>query len=183
MKTHSKIVLAVAAVIGAAAIATATLADGGRGYGKFGRYGGDHRPGYGMGHSSGHGMGGHMGAGMGAGMGYGMDMMRELDPDGTGKIDLKALEQRRAERFNKFDANGDGKLTLEEYKTLCSDARNTSMVRRFQYHDRDGDGVIGQSDFVNAWGAHMKYMDRDGDGVIEPGEMHHRRGWKHDDDD
>jgi len=150
----------VAVVLGAAIAATGTWA------------GGDRHSMHGMWHKAGFG-------GYGKHQGH-MQMMQELDPEGTGKIDLKAFEQKRRDRFRNFDGDGDGKLSLGEYEGLWREAMHRQMVRRFQSHDRDGDGVISETDFLDPMQRMLSFVDRNGDGVIERSEMRRRHG---DDDD
>ena len=69
-------------------------------------------------------------------------MLEEMDPEGTGKIGLKAFEKGNRDRFRKFDSDNDGKLSLTEYEDLWSQAMRVKMIRQFQIHDRDGDGAV-----------------------------------------
>ena len=69
-----------------------------------------------------------------------------LDKNGDGFIDAKDLERATAERialaskrfFRRFDADGDGKVTRDEFNRFAKE--------RFASHDVDDDGKITEAD-------------------------------------
>ena len=77
------------------------------------------------------GMGPHHGDGMGEGMGEGMHHRHGAHHDGEAAA---GREQRRARRFARLDADGDGRITEAEFKQ--------HHAERFQALDADDDGVI-----------------------------------------
>lgn len=125
-------------------------------------YGG---PGYGR-HGGGYGM-------MNSGMRE--SMMRFMDPDGSGKIDIKQVEARLNEQFAKHDANKDGKLSVDEFQTFWNEHTRIMAVRKFQRHDVDGKGYLTPEDLTNHVKQRLSWKDANGDGIIEQSEM--RRGY------
>lgn len=74
------------------------------------------------------------GAGPGPGhplhRGPGGKMMMQLDTDGDGQIsraELQAAQQRQLERFEKADANADGKLTRDEMRAMRAQWRGIGV--------------------------------------------------------
>ncbi len=131
----------------------------------------------GMGHS-GMGHSGMGGPGMGGpGMGGGR-MMQDFDSDQDGSFTQEDVDKARAERFARFDANGDGVLDLDEYQALWLDAMRERMVRGFQLHDRDGDAMVTLEEFQATTGDLVARRDRNGDGEITRDEMQRRQHGK-----
>jgi len=75
--------------------------------------------------------------------GYGFD---DFDKDGDGMLTLgeyealwiDAMRERMVDRFQDHDANGDGKVTAEEFGDRFAD-----MVK---FMDTNGDGILDESD-------------------------------------
>jgi len=78
------------------------------------------------------------------------DMLRKLDTDKSGKIDLKELkaererivEERVKGAFERLDANKDGKISKEEAKGLIKE--------HFDRIDRNKDGSIDREELLQA---------------------------------
>lgn len=90
-----------------------------------------------------HGGGMHGGGMFGGAPGYGMgmfggDMMPGLGAQG----DPAALAERLEALFERFDADGNGALSLEEFTALHTELMREAIVDRFQYLDDDGDGAV-----------------------------------------
>lgn len=96
-----------------------------------------------------------------------LELIERYDADGSGSLTQVEIDAGRAARLGEFDADGNGTLSLAEYEALWLDAMRESMVRRFQRHDRDGDGQVTAEEF----GRRMEHMvmmrDRNGDGVLD----------------
>ncbi|KAL0396694.1 UNVERIFIED_CONTAM: Calmodulin-like protein 30 [Sesamum calycinum] len=89
--------------------------------------------------------------------------------------------------FDKFDANGDGKISLEEYKqalkVLGGGATTTAeAAKSFRVADADGDGFIDLEEFSKVYSsdggaksgdiqAAFRVFDSDGDGKISAEEL------------
>ncbi len=153
MKRHTKIAIAAVAVLGVGTLAAASYAGGGHS-----RYGGHGESGMGM-----HGMGGGMGGGMHEMM-LGFDanedgklsqeeidtgranQLKKFDKDGNGTLNvaeyqalwLDVMRERMVDRFQGHDADGDGKITVQEFGK-----RFANMV---EFMDSNDDGVLDESD-------------------------------------
>ncbi|WP_189988514.1 EF-hand domain-containing protein [Thalassobaculum fulvum] len=158
--TRSKLTLATALVLAAAAGTTAALAHGPDGMKPGGMMmpGGDHR----------------------ARM---EQRFQEMDADKDGKVTAAEMQAARAARFAAIDANGDGKLSVEE----MDDARKAQRLERLQrmvvWLDADGDGMLSAAEYDPRKGRMMARMDDNGDGAVSMEEMrdagkrfHHRSG-------
>jgi len=142
------------------------------------------------------GWGGGPGPGMGMGMGRGMGnpdapwrgRFASLDTNRDGFIGRDELRTQAEAVFAVMDADGDGRLTLQEYKSVrmgpqrgFNPARQAMMqsrkVARFAPMDTDHDGRVSRAEFLAAHGdAMFARMDRDGDGRVSPLEFR-RHGW------
>ena len=123
-------------------------------------------------------MGGPMGGLMGG------RIFERFDANGDGKLTQAEIDQVQAERLAAFDADGNGQLTLEEYEALWLATARPFMVDRFQAQDDDGDGVITAEEFAARPEAMLQQFDRNGDGKLTQAELRpDRRGWWNDGDD
>ncbi len=135
--------------------------------------------------------GGGMGMGMGMGMGNPDAPWRArfaaIDTDKSGAIDMAEMRSNAALVFAAMDANGDGKLTRDEYMAVRLGAQrgyNTSRqaamqerkAARFAPMDTNRDGTVSEAEFV-AHHADVLFaaMDRNGDGRITPTEFRRHR--------
>lgn len=167
MKRSTVIALAATALagIGVTGIAASVFAAGDwGGHRRWSAHGGGH-----------HEMGGHRG--------HDTDMMAFFDADKDGRLTQDEIDTVRAGQLEKFDADGDGTLSLAEYQALWLDAMRERMVDRFQDHDADGDGRVTGAEFGRRFAEMVRYMDSNGDGVLDAEDMrrHHRGGQGADD--
>ena len=97
------------------------------------------------------------------------------------EVAIKTLPQefsQDADRLARFDGNGDGKLSLEEYHALWLDAIRARLVDRFQHLDEDGDAAVTREEFLKPYARLVAHMDQNGDGAIGFDDMRHRgREW------
>jgi Ca2+-binding EF-hand superfamily protein len=148
MTRTTKLLLASGALaLGATAFAGASLADGGWG-----------------------GREGHARWG-----GFGPGFFEMFDVNGDGRLTQAEIDQVRQQRLAKFDTNGDGKLSLEEYQALWMDAMHVRMVRAFQAHDADGDGLVTVEEFTAPYSHVVSRLDTNGDGQLTQDELRHRQ--------
>jgi hypothetical protein len=67
---------------------------------------------------------------------------RRYDANRDGEVTQVEIDTNRLARHGKYDVNGDGKLSLEEFQGLWMEAYRLRMVREFQEFDVDGDAVV-----------------------------------------
>jgi Ca2+-binding EF-hand superfamily protein len=191
MKTPAKIILAAGAASIIAIAATAAGAQGrgwhdGRhhgfrdgdcydcGYGSMHHGYGSMHHGYRQGRH--HGWRGHRGW-----RGHGMrhrfrKMLERYDANGDRKLTQEEINSNREAWLKEFDADGNGKLSLDEFKQLWLKARAERIVRSFQRFDRDGDAGITLQEYQRPLANIVERRDRNGDGAIGRDDM--RRGGK-----
>jgi Ca2+-binding EF-hand superfamily protein len=138
----------------------------------------------------------HMGerGGRGWGRGHGGDwgghrgghhraerLFERFDVNEDGVITEAEIEEVRARDFSSADADGNGEVSLEEFKAAFMERSNDRMVRAFQFLDRDGDGTVTQEEIDQVANRMFNRLDRDGNGTVE--RMHGARADRDDDDD
>jgi hypothetical protein len=116
--------------------------------------------------------GGHGGPGR---MGV-MMLFDRFDTNGDGRVTREELAATRADQMTRFDASRDGALTLEEFTGLWQEFTREMMVRAFQMHDRDGDGRVTAEELARPTERMLGWLDRDGDGAVARDELRGRDG-------
>lgn len=94
-------------------------------------------------------------------------IFERFDVDKDGAITQAEIEEVRTADFAAADTNGDGEISLEEFKAAFVERSNDRMVRIFQRLDRDGDGIVTQAEADRAANRMFNRLDRDGNGVVE----------------
>lgn len=176
MKTTSKIAIAAAALIAVGALGTAAFA-----HRQSGGYGGGH---HGAGHGGGYHRRGHGGGGYGrghhrGGKGHGRrhrarQMMERYDTNNDRKVTQEEINTNREAWYKEFDANNDGKLSLDEFKQLFLKARAQRIVRQFQRFDLDGDAGLTSDEYLKPMADLVEMRDRNGDGALSHEDMRRR---------
>jgi len=92
-------------------------------------------------------------------------------------IDAKAAltqeekKERLEKRFNKMDANNNGKVSYKEF--------TAKMKKKFQKFDQDSNGILSHDEFVNAWKHKgkkaFKKLDTDNSGSITASEFNAKK--------
>lgn len=151
MKTRTKILAASAVVVvGVAALAGPGLAQRAQ------------RGAMGM-------MGGMMG-GLGA-----EQLVREVDTDRDGRITQAELDAAVNARFARFDADQNGRLSLDEFTALWADLTRPVAVRAFQFLDPNGDASVTKAEVDERFGGLVQRLDRNGDGALSMQDRGHHR--------
>jgi len=135
------------------------------------------------GHGWGQGWEGH------GGMGHGRMMMRNMleryDANGDGKLTEDEIDGARAASYGEFDADKNGNLSLQEFQGLWLKDHQQRIVRSFQRLDRNGDGQVTVDEYKRPMADLVADMDQNGDGALNrddhprggmggPGMMHRR---------
>jgi Ca2+-binding EF-hand superfamily protein len=134
-------------------------------------------------------MDGRGGPGQGFGRGHGMRggkqraerLFERFDVNKDGVITKAEIEEIRTQEFASADTDGNGEISLEEFKAEFLTRSNDRMVRAFQFMDRDGDGSVTQEETDILANRMFNMLDRDGNGTVE--RVRGPRGPAADDDD
>ncbi|MCP3969547.1 MAG: calcium-binding protein [Rhodobacteraceae bacterium] len=86
------------------------------------------------------------GNGPGEGRGGPVMLLERFDANGDGAVTLEEMQGAAAARFTEADTNGDGMLSAEEM-AAAADAQRAKrqanrIARRIERHDTDGDGML-----------------------------------------
>lgn len=179
MRTRTKVTIAASAAVLLASLGVAGISHAsGSGWDHYGK-------GYHDGERHGrHGMSGKEGRRGHHGGRHLMSMFNDFDADGDGKLTQAEIDDARRGQLSRFDTDGNGVLSLQEYEALWLDAMRERMVDRFQNLDADGDATITTAEFAEPFARAVRFMDRNDDGAISRDDMgRHRRMRDRDDDD
>ena len=126
-----------------------------------------------VGHGEAHGWakrgGWHGGGGMM--MEPALQLFEQADGDKDGRLTRAELDAFAAANLQRFDANGDGRLGLEEFQGLWTEFTRPVRVRAFQFVDHDGDGGLTTAELQEPLDRALDQLDRDGDGSIARDEL------------
>jgi Ca2+-binding EF-hand superfamily protein len=104
----------------------------------------------------------------------GPSLFDTYDTNEDGKLTQAEVDAARQQQLTRFDRDGNGRLTLEEYQALWLDAMREPMVRRFQAHDRDGDAVVTVEEFQARFSDLVEDRDDNNDGELTQDELRSR---------
>jgi len=171
MRNRTKIILASSAafalVVGAVGIVSAEMRT--------------HGGGQSMHQTSWTGHGGGMHGGMQGGPMQMMDkMFDKFDVNKDGAVSKAEIAQVRKAELAKYDADKDGKLSLNEFQNLWLEMARERMVDHFQRLDNNGDAVVTEDEVASPMDRMMSFMDQNGDGKLTKKELlslgHHKGG-------
>lgn len=110
-------------------------------------------------------------------------LVERFDVDGDGKLTQAEVDEARKALLAKHDGDSDGKLTLAEFQNLWLDVMQLRVVRGFQRIDRDGDAAITQDEFLKPFSKVVERMDRNDDGALDKEDRRYRKHRRHHGDD
>ena len=111
--------------------------------------------------------------------GMGAELLQNVDKNGDGALSQDEINAAVDGRFAEFDANKDGKLSLEEFQALWADLTRPIAVRAFQFLDPNGDAALDRAEVDKRFGSIVARLDRNNDGKLSPEDRPHDMRWHH----
>jgi len=100
--------------------------------------------------------------------GGGKAIFKMLDADGDGKVTLDEMLNRASKRFDETDQNSDGEISVGEMADRMERRRlERRAERRLRRMDYDGDGKVTKSEIESRVKKRFALLDANDDGVIE----------------
>ena len=93
-------------------------------------------------------------------------LLREVDTDRDGRMTQAEIDAAVSARFARFDADGNGRLSLDEFNALWADVTRPAAVRAFQFMDPNGDASVTKAEVEERTGRLVQRFDRNGDGAL-----------------
>ena len=113
-----------------------------------------------------------------------LTMLERYDSNGDGKLTQSEIVEGRNSRLAAFDADQDGALTLQEFEGLWLDTMRPFMVDMYQRFDEDGDARVTADEYTQPFAKMMTWLDRNDDGAIDKSDLPRgKRHWDDDEDD
>lgn len=94
-------------------------------------------------------------------------LFERFDVNKDGVITEAEIAEVRTADFTTADADGNGEISLEEFKAQFLERSSDRMVRAFQFLDSDGDGTVTQEEIDVVANRMFNRLDRDGNGTVE----------------
>ncbi len=92
-----------------------------------------------------------------------------VDTDRNQVIDAEEMTRVRAKRFSRYDGDGDGQVSLDEFNFAVPEDLGDEIerrARRFRVMDQDGDGQLTSDEYLSFGGRVIQAADVDGDGSV-----------------
>jgi Ca2+-binding EF-hand superfamily protein len=93
--------------------------------------------------------------------------LASFDRDGNGIVSRDEMRAAETERFQKMDANHDGRLTLDELSAV----RKEQAAEHFAKQDKNGDGQLSRAEVTKMPDAVFARLDQNGDGQLSKDEL------------
>jgi len=101
--------------------------------------------------------------------GMGKGLIERADGNGDGKLSLDEYKAGRAQRFSRMDADSDGKLSLAEIDQAAQGMpRRSEMLKAA---DTNGDGLVTLEEFNASSKGEFAHLDADKDGFVTADEL------------
>lgn len=98
-------------------------------------------------------------------------MMKSLDPDNDGTVDLTEAKNAAAAEFKKLDKDNDGTLDAKELKGVLK----KGAIKKA---DPDNDGTLDLKEYTAVVEKDFKAADPDNDGTLSEAELQSKKGQK-----
>ena len=105
--------------------------------------------------------------------------LQRFDANNDGKVTQEEINTVKSEQFAKYDKDGNGVLSLEEWQAMRQDRMKERQAQGFSRHDANGDGGISKEEFLAKSNRWMERMDHNGDHMIDQDEMGQHHGYGH----
>ncbi|XWN34227.1 MAG: EF-hand domain-containing protein [Devosia sp.] len=114
-----------------------------------------------------------------------MPILRKADTNRDRALTQEEIDTFVAGQVAEADTDGDGNLSLEEFRTVWLSITGPVMVDSFQMLDDDGNGIITVEERDERFGDAVSRFDRNGDGQLSRADRRgkHHRGHRGDRDD
>jgi hypothetical protein len=101
----------------------------------------------------------------------GAERLDQYDANSDGAITQNEIDAMQQERFERFDTDANGLMSLEEYGPFWQERNRSRMVERFQRFDDDGNSGLTPDEFEKRSSKLVIRLDANNDGVITVDEM------------
>ena len=99
------------------------------------------------------------------------NLFERADADHDGKVTKAELDAFAADELKRFDKDGDGRLSLDEFQGLWLELTRPLEVRAFQFLDKDGAGKVTAEELQRPLDRLFQHLDRKGAGYVTQDEM------------
>src|SRR5947209_11664069 len=99
------------------------------------------------------------------------NLFEQADADHDGKLTKAELDAFAADALKRFDKDGDGRLSLDEFQGLWLELTCPLDVRAFQFLDKDGAGKVTAQELQRPLDRLFEHLDRKGQGFVTQDEL------------